>query len=247
MFNATQLCGFMAYTDATNPGAEAGTGAGGAACGVGDPYSAYVVLHMRFNNDFVDRTGNHAFTNTGASFEAGNYDERAVFASTDYVRSNATSSHLKLVGEFTIEFELTITNAQQFFLAIATQQDWDNTNYLCHFSIDSSSRLVFTWGPTGTGQIIGSVSSGNTYRVTVARNDAGRLGAWLDETLAIAYQSTDGSGGASNMYLDLGYCTYYGTSYPNLDFKIDELRITTKCRYDVTNDLPELSDMPFAG
>ncbi len=245
MYGSTQLCGFMAYTDAVNPGPEAGTGAGGEICGVGgDPFAAQVVLLMHFNDDVIDATGNHTLSPSGITYENNApLGSRVSLTSADTINSNATA-HLKLVGEFTIEFQVEFVSlAPQMFCWIS-KGSGGYSDLLCGFAVStgSANELTFTWMPVGTGYKVGDVTTGHKYHVAVCRNASNRINSWLDGVKSGAYVD-DSSSASVNQIIEVATNFYYGATFPIAGIKIDELRITSACRYaEATMGVPS---MPF--
>ena len=103
MFNLTNLCGFMAYTDAVSGGTGAGPGGG-------DPFWDDVVWYFRFDGGLVDQKGNLTLAQVATRFASdGPYglgekclETNYAYATPSYV-SKSTGTVDIGTGDYTIE------------------------------------------------------------------------------------------------------------------------------------------------
>lgn len=223
MFNLTNLCGFMAYTDAVSGGTGAGPGGG-------DPYWADVVWYFRFDNDLVDQTGNlTAIAQNSTRFASDgpfglgekcletNYD----VGLSSYVKKDTGTVDIG-TGDYTIECWFKIDPA----IPAVNHWLWENSPGAPAGGVFS---YVFTGGDqglvVGITRILTSLSlSHETWYWIVFQREAGTTSVYLDGVL----QGETVADATDIVNFSTGRCGYTGAGNY---IRIAEHRGTKRARY----------------
>ena len=218
MFNLTNLCGFMAYTDAVSGGTGAGPGGG-------DPYWSDVVWYFRFDDDLVDQKGNLTATSVSTVFASdGPYGlgEKCLETSHTYAYPSYVYASAGVVdigaGDFTIELwaKMDPFHPVDHWLYEAAASSGKQISYI---KDGLNFGFQFMAGRINTAEV-----TNEAWHWLVFQRESGTISMWIDGVKEAGTL-------VDSMDLDGFFTGRAGAADPGMYIRIAEHRGTKRARY----------------
>lgn len=233
MYGSTNLCGFMAYTDAVNPGAEAGTGAGGAICDVGDPFASQVLWYFKYNDDLVDAAGHLTGAQTNTRFASdGPYGLGEKCLETNYSYSTPSYAYETAgdtaigTGDFTMEIWCEFKPWHPLHHYVWEEVAGGGGQYISYVKDGATFGFYVVSGRVNLGADLAA----ETWHWLVFQRESGTIHTWINGTkhATTISDSTDLDGFSTGRM---------GGSDPAYYMRVAEHRCTKAARYDTAGNI----------